>query len=47
MEFAFKNAHVYKNQKVTVLPEYICNVDIQGGVAVTGDDEINAIDFFS
>ena len=35
MEFAFKNAHVYKNQKVTVLPEYICNVDIQGGVAVS------------
>ena len=35
MEFAFKNAYVYKNQKVTFNPEYTCMADIQGGVAIS------------
>jgi len=35
MEFAFKNAHVYKNQRVTFNPEYTCQLDIQGGVAIS------------
>ena len=35
MEFAFKNAYVYKNQKVTFNPEYTCQLDIQGGVAIS------------
>jgi len=35
VEFAFKNAYVYKNQKVTFNPEYTCMADIQGGVAIS------------
>ncbi len=35
MEFAFKNAVVYKNQKITKHPEYICQAEIQGDVAVS------------
>ena len=35
MEFAFKNAYVYKNQKVTFNPEYTCMADVQGGVAIS------------
>ena len=35
MGFAFKNAYVYKNQKVTFIPEYNCETEIQGGVAVS------------
>ena len=35
MNFAFKNAHVYKNQKVTFIPEYACEVKVQGDVAIS------------
>ena len=35
MEFAFKNAYVYKNQKVTFNPEYTCQVGVQGDVAIS------------
>ncbi|MBR2875891.1 MAG: amidohydrolase family protein, partial [Clostridia bacterium] len=35
MEFALKNAYVYKNQKVTVSPEYTCKAEIQGDVAIS------------
>ncbi|MBE6748878.1 MAG: dihydroorotase [Ruminococcaceae bacterium] len=35
MEFALKNAHVYKNQKVAFVPEYTCEVKVQGGVAIS------------
>ena len=33
MKLAFKNACVYKNQKVTLIPEYTCEAKIQGDVA--------------
>ena len=35
MNLAFKNAHVYKNQKVTFIPEYTCQVNVQGDVAIS------------
>ncbi len=35
MNLALKNAHVYKNQKVTFTPEYTCEVKIQGDVAIS------------
>ena len=44
MEFAFKNAYVYKNQKVTFNPEYTCQVGIQGDVAISSflKDELSS-----
>ena len=35
MDFAFKNAYVYKNQKVTFIPEYNCTAEIQGDVSIS------------
>ena len=35
MNLAFKNAHVYKNQNVTFIPEYTCQVNVQGDVAIS------------
>ena len=35
MNLALKNAHVYKNQKATFIPEYTCQVNVQGDVAIS------------
>ena len=40
MNLAFKNAHVYKNQKVTLIPEYTCQVNVQGDVAISSLQDI-------
>jgi len=44
MNFAFKNAHVYKNQKVTFIPEYNCMTELQGDVAISSflKDELSS-----
>ena len=40
MNLAFENAHVYKNQKVTFIPEYACEVNVQGDVAISSLQDI-------
>ena len=35
MDFALKNAYVYKNQKVALIPEYTCCAEIQGDVSIS------------
>ena len=35
MKLALKNAYVYKNQKVSLVPEYTCQAAVQGDVAIS------------